>query len=322
MSSSSKGAFKICFNNRIHKVVSLPNDLKAFKTLVTHFFGLQLPTAWKLQYVDEDGDVITVANDFDYKAFLEEKSARVNVVPMNQNLAKKEEAKPVKILPDKTHVVEENVDFYSESGQSEAISFLTAGDFGYSEERKKNSHQSLSQMRDKQRQRALRVVNNLKRHDISKAKRENLKTQLEEINETIVLLKEKQRQAESTPQESVLIVENPQGAILSEVEFPPLAQEKVSPSKKQGANRKRANLKRDLKNVSYQDDFEEIDHDFEEEEEYEVRPYPISNSLSIEEKARKIKEVFSHIDVEILSFFLRENPQLKIEDVIQNYITA
>jgi len=183
-------------------------------------------------------------------------------------------------------------------------------------------------MRDKQRRRALRVVDNLKRTDLTKAKRENLKTQLEEINETIVLLKQKQMQAEATPQESVLIMESPQvkenGAILSEVEFPALPKEKVSfsPSKKQLANRKRSNMKRDLKNVSYQDDFEEIDHDYEEE--YEVRPITTlkTNSLSVEEKARKVKEIFSHIDVEILSFFLKENPQLKIEDVIQNYITA
>ena len=325
MSSSSKGAFKICFNNQIHKVVNLPGDLKAFKTLVTHFFGLQLPTQWKLQYVDEDGDVITVANDFDYKAFMEEKSARVSVVPMNENLPQREQVKPVEA----PQVVEENADLYSESGQSEAISFLTAGDFGYSEERRKNSHQSLSQMRDKQRRRALRVVDNLKRHDLSKAKKENLKTQLEEINETIVLLKQKQMQAEVTPQESVSIVpqvkEN--GAVLFEVEFPPLAQEKVSfspPSKKQSSNRKRANLKRDLKNLSYQDEFEEIDYDYEEEGYEEVRPNfpPKVNSLSVEEKAKKIKEIFSHIDVEILSFFLKENPQLKIEDVIQNHITA
>lgn len=329
-SGSSKGAFKICLGDQIHKVLTLPKDLNAFKELITYFFGLQLPAQWKLQYLDVDDDVITVANDFDYKALSEERSARINIVPIDQSLVVA--PKEIERAPERIEQEEES-EFYPDSVVLEhSESNFTVTDFGYSQDsqpQKKAVYQTLSQMKDKQRRRALRVVDNLKRSDISEAKKEKLGTLLEEIKDNIAVIKQKQVEAEAKAkaeeQENVLIFEKSSPAVVAQVELSE-NQPKVSfsASKKQLANRNRANIKRDLK-VSYKNyqAFEEVD-DENDDDGYDYEPVRQTklNSVSIEEKARKIKEIFTNIDLEILSFFLKENPHLGVEELVQNYITA
>lgn len=322
-SGSSKGAFKVCLGDQIHKVLTLPKDLKAFKELITYFFGLQLPAQWKLEYLDVDDDVITVANDFDYKALSEESSARINIVPMLVDTT----IKSVPTENERTESIEQEefspASFTLERSESN-ISVITEGDFGYfrgfDSERKK-AFQTLSQMKDKQRRRALKVVDNLKRPELSKAKKEKLGTLLEEIKGNITEIKQKQVEAQAKAEEEQRVL-TAQVAEVAEVQN----QQKISPSKKQLASRNRANIKRDLK-VSYKNYSvdEDIDEENDEDDEYEFISRPVqpkSNSLSIEEKARKIKEIFTNIDLEILSFFLKENPQLGVEELVQNYITA
>jgi len=325
-SGSSKGAFKVCLGDQIHKVLTLPKDLKAFKELITYFFGLQLPAQWKLQYLDVDGDVITVTNDFDYKALSEETSARINIVPIDQSLLVN--TKPVSVENKRTEEEEVSPASFTLERSESNISVITEGDFGYSQgfdsERKK-TYQTLSQMKDKQRRRALRVVDNLKRPELSKAKKEKLGTLLEEIKDNITVIKQKQVEAQAKAEEEQSILQMVEKAEVAQAEVQ--NQQKISPSKKQLANRNRANIKRDLKvsykNYSADEDVDEENDDDDDEYEYVSRPVQAkSTSLSIEEKARKIKEIFTNIDLEVLSFFLKENPQLGVEELVQNYITA
>jgi len=62
---------KIYLNEQIHRVSKLPSTLEALITLVKTLFKADLPQSWSVQYVDQDGDKITVSHEQDYKELVE-----------------------------------------------------------------------------------------------------------------------------------------------------------------------------------------------------------------------------------------------------------
>ncbi len=62
---------KIYLNEHIHRVSKLPTTLEALKTLIQTLFKNELPQSWSVQYVDQDGDKITVSHEQDYKELVE-----------------------------------------------------------------------------------------------------------------------------------------------------------------------------------------------------------------------------------------------------------
>jgi len=57
---------KICFNNEIHRISSLPDSLPAFRDVITSIFKSSLPVTWTLQYIDCEGDKIVIGNEHDF----------------------------------------------------------------------------------------------------------------------------------------------------------------------------------------------------------------------------------------------------------------
>lgn len=82
---------KLCFNEEIHRISSLPDNTKALLDLAQHFFKHKLPTDWTLQYQDSDKDLIMLTDDQDLKHLKEEiasspsslTSIKIFVLPLN-----------------------------------------------------------------------------------------------------------------------------------------------------------------------------------------------------------------------------------------------
>lgn len=64
-------SIKICLNSEIHRVPKLPVSFKALKETVESLFKTTLPPNYVLQYVDNEGDQITLSNEEDYQTLLE-----------------------------------------------------------------------------------------------------------------------------------------------------------------------------------------------------------------------------------------------------------
>jgi len=79
-------SLKICLNSEIHRVPKLPASFKALKETVESLFKASLPPNYYLQYIDNEGDKITLSNEDDYKSMLETdiatstKSIKINIV--------------------------------------------------------------------------------------------------------------------------------------------------------------------------------------------------------------------------------------------------
>lgn len=63
---------KVYFNSEIHRFAKLPIDLKALTDTITSTFRAQLPSSWIVQHTDEDGDLIMITHDCDYKELQEQ----------------------------------------------------------------------------------------------------------------------------------------------------------------------------------------------------------------------------------------------------------
>ena len=61
---------KVYFNEEIHRFTKLPENLKALTQLITSTFKSELPPAWKLQYTDQDGDLVMLTHEHDYQELL------------------------------------------------------------------------------------------------------------------------------------------------------------------------------------------------------------------------------------------------------------
>ena len=64
-------AIKVYFNNQIHRFSKLPASLKDLIAHITSLFKNELPSSWKIQYVDTEGDHIIVSHEYDFKELLE-----------------------------------------------------------------------------------------------------------------------------------------------------------------------------------------------------------------------------------------------------------
>ena len=61
---------KVCFNNETHRISKLPEGFQALNQLISSIFLTALPKIWGLEYVDSDGDKVMLADDQDYKEFI------------------------------------------------------------------------------------------------------------------------------------------------------------------------------------------------------------------------------------------------------------
>ena len=61
---------KVCYNNETHRISKLPETFQELSDLVSKIFLSCLPESWRLEYLDADGDKIMLADDQDYKEFL------------------------------------------------------------------------------------------------------------------------------------------------------------------------------------------------------------------------------------------------------------
>jgi len=300
MSRTSGAACKISFQSQIHKITKLPADFDSLKETVLNFYETQLPEKWVVQYTDSDGDPIIVSNDEDYNILREEEcsssasSVRLFVVPMSQLLTGREE-----MNERSQSMVQQGGTDKEESPQKRSIASPENG-----------------KLKDKQRRFALKLIQNLKRHDISKAKREKMETQLKELNVKVPSPK-KDRQEDDT-------MEDDQGnrASLSQQNFSTQTsygtQSSVLFNRKKEGNAKKAFLKKQMKTNFLSDDI--LSEDDEEEEEHEVEKVPKKEILQPQEKAMKLKEMFTDANLENLISFANEFPYLELDELIENYL--
>lgn len=88
MNNLSK-AFKLCFNNEIHRLSKVPDNYESLAQSFKLTFKNKLPTRWALQYDDEEGDRIMLTNQGDFEAMLElesqtsTKAIKIYVLPLD-----------------------------------------------------------------------------------------------------------------------------------------------------------------------------------------------------------------------------------------------
>jgi len=71
-------AIKVYFNNQIHRLTKLPDNLQDLLAQITSLFKNELPSSWKLQYLDSEGDQIIVSHEHDFKELKEIESSTSN----------------------------------------------------------------------------------------------------------------------------------------------------------------------------------------------------------------------------------------------------
>jgi len=85
---------KVCYNNETHRISKLPETFEALTKLISSIFLTAIPSTWRLEYVDSDGDKIMLADEQDYKEFIESEcqnmassnaSVKIFIVPYDIN---------------------------------------------------------------------------------------------------------------------------------------------------------------------------------------------------------------------------------------------
>jgi len=69
---------KVCFNNETHRISKLPESFEALTKLISTIFLSAIPSSWRLEYIDSDGDKIMLADEKDYKEFLDSEMKDLN----------------------------------------------------------------------------------------------------------------------------------------------------------------------------------------------------------------------------------------------------
>ena len=68
-------AVKVYFNNQIHRFAKLPTSLEELIAHITSLFKNELPSSWKIEYLDSEGDRILLSHEYDFKELLEIESS-------------------------------------------------------------------------------------------------------------------------------------------------------------------------------------------------------------------------------------------------------
>ena len=312
MSKNSGSTFKICFENQIHKVLKLPNDYDSLKETVSSFYESQLPEKWVLQYTDLEGDKIIVSNEQDYSAFLEDEfsssasATKIHVVPLDE-IQKGREPLNERSQANVSQKVEE-----TEKTHKRSVVSPTSG-----------------KLKEKQRRLALKLIENLKRHDISKAKREKMENLLKELNVRLPSPR-KDKSENETESTDYVIIDPDQGASHAELSQQgdlnqPSTQSNISFNKKKEGNMKKSSKKKvktyTLNNINLGEYEIEEEEEEEEEEEQDYEEKDLKKViLQPDEKARKLKEIFSEANLETLLAFTNEFPYLELDELVENYI--
>jgi len=64
-------AVKIYFNDLIHRISGLPTSFDLLIALITSLFSTSLPQSWSLQYLDQDGEKVSITDKTDYESIIE-----------------------------------------------------------------------------------------------------------------------------------------------------------------------------------------------------------------------------------------------------------
>jgi len=108
---------KVCFNNETHRISKLPDSFEALSKLVTSIFLSSIPSKWRLEYIDSDGDHIMLADEQDYKEYLDSEvqnqdstsSVKIFIVPIGQD--EKPQSSPTEEIEEKS--VSSNAEGYN-----------------------------------------------------------------------------------------------------------------------------------------------------------------------------------------------------------------